>query len=95
MTAEGLQTLVAGAFDDVITEIRSAIADLEKVSADAAKLLRPLVSELAAARLVNRRSDPDVAASLAEPARKPGHLQDTAPRLLEAARKLGSAREFM
>jgi hypothetical protein len=95
VTADGLQTLVAAAFDDVRTEIQSAIADLEKVSADAAKLLRPLVSELAAARLVNRGPDPDTVARLAKAARDLGHLQDTAPLLLEAARKLGSAREFM
>jgi hypothetical protein len=95
VTQEGLQTLISGAFEDVKTQITNAIGDLERVSADAARLLRPLVSELAAARLVNRGPDPDTAAMLSKAARDLGHLQDTAPLLLNAAQKLGSAREFM
>lgn len=95
LTEERLQSLLLGAFEDVKSEITKAIGDLERVSADAARLLRPLVSELAAARLVNRGPDPDTVGMLAKAARELGHLQDTAPLLLDAAIKLKSARQFV
>ncbi|HTJ71324.1 MAG TPA: hypothetical protein VL551_27535 [Actinospica sp.] len=91
VTEEGLQALVTGAFEDVKSEIVKAIGDLERVSAEAAGLLRPLVSELAAARLINRGPDPDIAAMLVKAARDLGHLQETAPMLATAASRLRSA----
>jgi hypothetical protein len=74
--------------------MRSAIDKLAKVDLEAATVLRSLIAQLNDGASRRYIVDPDVAEMLVRAAESLGHLQDTAPMLIEAARRMEQGRDF-
>jgi hypothetical protein len=85
LTEDRLQEMIGESFQSFRSEFSEVLGRLEQIDREAANLLRPLINELAEARFHARFPDADTANTLAEAARKLGHLQDTAGILAGAA----------
>jgi len=57
LTEERLQEMISASFQSFKTEFENALAQLESVNLEAAKLLRPLINELVEARFHARFPD--------------------------------------
>jgi len=88
LTEERLQELITASFQSFKTQFDDAVDRLEAVDFEAAKLLRPLIDELAAARFHARFPDEETAADLVRAAKELAHLEETADILAQAARDL-------
>lgn len=88
LTEDRLRELVTESFSAFHEETRDALTELAKVAPEAASTLRVLVEELRDPRVHGFGIDPDVVAWLRDASDGLGHLQDTAPLLLNVARDL-------
>jgi hypothetical protein len=88
VTEERLQEMIAESFLTVRTQIQDAIGRLEAVDLEAANLLRPLIDELAEARINAYFPNEDVATMLASAGHNLANLEDAAAILATAADKL-------
>jgi hypothetical protein len=93
LTEERLQELISASFQSFKAEFEDALAQLESVNLEAAKLLRPLINELAEARFHARFPDEDTAALLVDAAYKLAHLEDSASLLVNAATNLADLKD--
>lgn len=93
LTEERLQELISASFQSFKTQFEDALAQLESVDLEAAKLLRPLIDELAEARFHARFPDEDTAALLVDAAHKLAHLEDSAGLLADAAANLAELKD--
>jgi hypothetical protein len=88
LTEARLQELIAESFTIFKAQFDDALARLESVDIEAARLLRPLIDELAEARFHARFPDEHIASMLADAANKLVNLENHADTLLTAANSL-------